>query len=189
MKELHRLPVAAGGERWGQPNLRNVGEVGAAPTTPGRSGTARRCGSGNRDRKGYVRNQRFKASSVECTGSNLVDMGRGVTHAFPRRRGDSRTGYVASAGRPWGKTAAYPWRGHGGRAGSRPCRTVRGERGNHLVPSLRRPTGRWWVDALPVDGTSWGGAGVVVRGGESPPHGEGRQRERGGSAATSGERR
>ena len=31
--------------------------VGAALTTPGRVGTARRCGSGQRDEKVYARNQ------------------------------------------------------------------------------------------------------------------------------------
>jgi hypothetical protein len=49
--------------------------VGAALTTTGRTGTARRSGSGKRDEKVYVRNQRFKASKasrqLEPGGSGL----------------------------------------------------------------------------------------------------------------------
>jgi hypothetical protein len=49
--------------------------VGAALTTTGRIGTARRSGSGKRDEKVYVRNQRLKASQashqLEPGGSGL----------------------------------------------------------------------------------------------------------------------
>jgi hypothetical protein len=51
------------------------GEVGAALTTTGRIGTARRCGSGKRDEKPYERNQCLKPRK-SSTGSNLADMGR-----------------------------------------------------------------------------------------------------------------
>ena len=59
-----------GGERPSSPGRRSdwveaegslirevLGRVGAALTTPGRVGTARRCGSGQRDEKVYARNQ------------------------------------------------------------------------------------------------------------------------------------
>src|SRR6476659_2581631 len=59
-----------GGERPSSPGRRSdwveaegsliremLGRVGAALTTPGRVGTARRCGSGQRDEKAYARNQ------------------------------------------------------------------------------------------------------------------------------------
>ena len=46
----------------------------AALTTPGRTGTARRCGFGKRDGKAYVRNQRVKPLN-RPTNSNLADMG------------------------------------------------------------------------------------------------------------------
>jgi len=46
----------------------------AAPTTPGRAGTARRCGFGKRDGKAYERNQRVKLLK-RPTSSNLADMG------------------------------------------------------------------------------------------------------------------
>jgi hypothetical protein len=49
--------------------------VGAALTTTGRVGTARRLGSGKQDEKVYVRNQRFKAPQaslqLEPGGSGL----------------------------------------------------------------------------------------------------------------------
>jgi hypothetical protein len=56
------------------------GRVGAAPTTTGRVGTARRPGSGKQDGKVDVRNQRCKALKGR-TGSNLVDLGRAAAHA------------------------------------------------------------------------------------------------------------
>lgn len=49
--------------------------VEAAPTTTGRAGTARRSGSGKRDGKVYVRNQRLKAPQEKATSSNLADLG------------------------------------------------------------------------------------------------------------------
>ena len=57
--------------------------MGAALTTTGRTGTARRCGSGKRDRKVDERNQCLKPRN--CTdGSNLADL-RSVAQAeMPR---------------------------------------------------------------------------------------------------------
>jgi hypothetical protein len=64
--------------------------VRAAPTTTGRTGTARRSGSGKRDEKVYVRNQRFKAPQsslqLESGGSGL---GR---DAHPQRLGGELLG-------------------------------------------------------------------------------------------------
>ena len=58
--------------------------VGAAPTTTGRVGTARRPGSGKRDGKVYeCRNQRLNPLKSR-TGSNLADMGRIAVHAGAR---------------------------------------------------------------------------------------------------------
>lgn len=55
--------------------LEAQGTAGAALTTTGRTGTARRSGSGKRDEKVYVRNQRLKASQaspqLEPGGSGL----------------------------------------------------------------------------------------------------------------------
>jgi hypothetical protein len=54
----------------------------AALTKPGRSGTARRAGSGEQDQTVYERNQCLKLRK-RGTGSNLVDMGRDAVHGRP----------------------------------------------------------------------------------------------------------
>jgi len=51
------------------------GRAGAALTKPGRAGTARRCGSGERDGEEYARN-RCETPPLCGTGSNLADLGR-----------------------------------------------------------------------------------------------------------------
>jgi hypothetical protein len=51
--------------------------AGAALTTTGRAGTARRRGSGKQDEKVHERNQWLKPRK-SSTGSNLADMGRGA---------------------------------------------------------------------------------------------------------------
>lgn len=64
----------------------------AALTKPGRVGTARRCGSGERDEKPYERNQCVKLRN-RCAGSNLADMGRCAVHVSEVfSDGDSVTG-------------------------------------------------------------------------------------------------
>jgi hypothetical protein len=52
----------------------------AALTTPGRAGTARRCGFGKRDEKLYARNQCLTPRNCPA-GSNLADLGRDAVHA------------------------------------------------------------------------------------------------------------
>ena len=60
----------------GSLTLEAQGRVGAAPTTPGRFGTARRAGSGKQDGTVYeCRNQRWNPLK-RIAGSNLVDRGR-----------------------------------------------------------------------------------------------------------------
>ena len=51
--------------------------AGAALTTTGRAGTARRRGSGKQDEKVHERNQWLKPRK-SSTSSNLADMGRGA---------------------------------------------------------------------------------------------------------------
>jgi hypothetical protein len=63
------------------------GRAGAALTTTGRAGTARRCGSGKRDEKVHVRNQ-WLTPRKSSTGSNLADMGR---DAVRDRRREARS--------------------------------------------------------------------------------------------------
>jgi hypothetical protein len=77
-------------EAEGSLTLESQGRVGAALTTTGRIGTTRRSGSGKRDEKVYVRNQRLKAPQasrqLEPGGSGL---GR---DAHPQRLGGELLG-------------------------------------------------------------------------------------------------
>ena len=50
----------------------------AAPTKTGHASTVRWRGSGKRNEKVYVRNQRPKASQDSTTSSNLTDAGAGL---------------------------------------------------------------------------------------------------------------
>jgi hypothetical protein len=65
-------------------------------------------------------------------GSNLADLGRAAVHVRPSdRAGDSGVGISWPARRPWGRSAAFPWRGCRGKAGRQPRRSIADERGNH----------------------------------------------------------
>jgi hypothetical protein len=86
VKGLRRRAVAAAWLKLGAAEPGGAGEAGAAPTTTGRAGTARRCGSGKRDEKAYERNQRLKPRK-SSTGSNLADMGRGAVRDRHREAG------------------------------------------------------------------------------------------------------
>ena len=54
--------------------------MGAALTTTGRVGTARRPGSGKQDGKAYECRNQWSNPLKRCTGSNLADMGRAAVH-------------------------------------------------------------------------------------------------------------
>jgi len=163
------------------------GRVGAAPTTTGRIGTARRSGSGKQDGKVYVRNQCSKASQERTTSSNLADMGWvatrartlcwatpgavevAVREATPKACG---VGVARSQGQSW---APNPMSGHAVNVGtvspvpSPASRVLAG--GN--ARCRRMPARR-------------DGGPVVVRAGESPAHGEGVQQVRGKRVARGG---
>jgi len=64
--------------------LESQGRVGAALTTTGRVGTARRPGSGKRDGKVYECRNQWLNPLKSRTGSNLVDVGRIAVHARVR---------------------------------------------------------------------------------------------------------
>jgi len=123
--------------------------------------------------------------------SNLVDVGRYAVHArCEREAGDSEAGKYRPVGRPRGRSAAYSWRGGRGIAGHLTRRSVGGERGKHPQPpsllSILDSGGqvrcRLWADGC-------GGAVVVLRAGESPEHGEGRQQAGSKDAGMFGGRR
>ncbi len=151
----------------------------AALTTTGRSSTARWAGSGKRDGKVYVRNQRQKAPQEQTTSSNLADLGWAAVRTCKSCRellgpvdvaGREATPKVCGVGvaKPQGHSWAPP-----------PSNGLVVNVGTTLaVPD---PAG-----FLPAEGTvrrrptlpEWGGGPVVVRGRESRPHGEGVQRVR-----------
>ena len=68
------------GEAEGSLTVETRGRVGAALTTTGRTGTARRCGSGKQDETPYERNQCLTPRN-SSTGSNLADLGRDAVRA------------------------------------------------------------------------------------------------------------
>ena len=157
------------GEAEDSPILETQGRVGAVLTTTGRAGTARRPGSGKQGEKAYERNQRARLRK-RCAGSNLVDLGRSAVHGR-RLMVDSDAGTDGPARRPRGRAAAYSWRGCRGIAGRLPRPAVTGERGKR--PRSPAPCGQARRRLM---ARGRGGAFVVVRGRESRPHGEGRQR-------------
>ncbi len=168
------------GEAEDSPILETQGRVGAVLTTTGRAGTARRPGSGKQGEKAYERNQRVRLRK-RCAGSNLVDMGRSAVHDR-LVDGRLRRRYRWAGQEATRKAAAYSWRGCRGIAGRLPRRSVTGERGKR--PRSPAPCGQA-CRLLVVVGR--GGAFVVVRGRESRPHGEGRQRAgRGGTGRAGG---
>ena len=89
-----------GGEAGGSLTREAPGRAGAAPTKPGRAGTARRCGSGERDGEEYERNQRLrplKAHRLKSGGQGPGAVHPGFGKAGP---GNSRAGMWMCAGRP-----------------------------------------------------------------------------------------
>ena len=60
--------------------------MGAALTTTGRAGTARRLGSGKQDGKVYESRNQWSNPLKARTGSNLVDMGRDAAHVRQEAR-------------------------------------------------------------------------------------------------------
>ena len=75
------------------------GRVGAALTTTGRVGTARRPGSGKRDGKVQAELNQWSTPRKSRAGSNLVDMGRAAAHArLSAGQRDSDAGEVVRPG-------------------------------------------------------------------------------------------
>ena len=82
---LSQQPAEAGGS----PSPGTRVRVGAAPTTTGRVGTARRLGSGKRDGKVYECRNQWLNPLKSRTGSNLADMGRDAVRDLPRGCGST----------------------------------------------------------------------------------------------------
>ena len=163
--------------------------VGAALTTPGRVGTARRCGSGQRDEKVYARNQCLTPLNGPPAQIWRIWAGRG---AYPTP--------LCGAGNFWSRCDNRPG-GHGedlrcnrGDAagvelGASLVDRLRDERGNRPVsPSLPCSQRGRRAGTSSADGTGRGGGFVVVGGRESRSHGEGSQQVSGGSVGIPGGR-
>jgi hypothetical protein len=153
--------------------------VEAALTTTGRASTVRWSGSGKRDGKAYVRNQRLNAPQDETTSSNLADQGWAAARTSASVGGTLWLGDVADReatvnacgvavamlqGHSWAPT---PSKGSRVNVGTIPV--APSPASSQLVggKARRRP--------MP---SGWGGGPVVVRGRESRSHGEGVQRVR-----------
>lgn len=83
------------------------GRVGAAPTTLGRTGTARRSGSGKQDGKVYESRNQWWNPLKSRTGSNLVDVGRAAVHAR-LTAGDSVAARAGAGAEVTGKVCGVP---------------------------------------------------------------------------------
>ncbi len=188
----HRLSFVAASDRsWRQPDQRRwAGRVEAASTTTEHPGTARRGGSGKRDGKVYVRNQRLNAPQEETTSSNLADVGWVAARTYDHVAWGT-LGPVDVAGREAsGKACGVPEAkllGHSWAPNPSNGRVVNMGTNPSLPPPVgySLPAGR--VHRPPV-AMGWGGGPVVVRGRESRPHGEGVQRVRGTQATCEGRR-
>jgi hypothetical protein len=153
-------------------------EVGAAPTTPGRVGTARRPGFGQRDGKVYESRNQWWNPLKRITGSNLVDMGRAAAH--DRLGGRLRTRF--DTGRDGGHEESL--RRTRGEAAGEELGTAPVDRllvNVRTIPGFPYPPLSQGGDGHARDrpvARGWGGVPVVVRGRESRLHGEGGQRVR-----------
>jgi hypothetical protein len=130
--------------------------VGAAPTTTGRAGTARRPGSGKQDEKVYERNQRQSPVSLMPAPTWWIWAGMQRT-PLDRKAATPKSVGEMPPRRPWGRTAAYPWRCCRGTVGHLPRRPVGGERGNRRhAPSLKASQVVRWEGAPSADGVVMG---------------------------------
>ena len=151
--------------------------MGAALTTTGRSGTARRVGPGKRDGKVYeCRNQWWNPLKREAD-SNLVDMGRSAVHTGRFGRPATPKPRDEVGGEATRKACGVLVARLQGNSWVPPRRPASSERGNRLrLPSPAPGQGvsgqarRWLLT------WGWDGVLVVVRAWESHVHGEGGQR-------------
>jgi hypothetical protein len=163
--------------------------VGAAPTTPGRVGTARRCGSGQRDEKVYARNQCLTPLNGPPAQIWRIWAGRG---AYPSPLCGTGNFWSRCVNRPGGHGEDLR-RNRGDAAGveldASLVNRLSDERGNRPVsPSLPCSQRGGRAGTSSADDTGRGGGFVVVGGRESRSHGEGSQQVSSRSAGIPGER-
>jgi hypothetical protein len=184
-------------EAGGSLTLEAPGWVGAASTTTGRVGTARRPGSGKRDGEVYECRNQWWNPLKSGTGSDLVDLGWCCSASVASKvRGPTRRRHREGRGGGHGEGLRRS-RGEGcrGRAGHLSRPPVGGERGNRRRAAFS-PPGKAG-DGKAGDGKARrllmarrrGGVLVVVRAWESDVHGEGGQRVRSCGTGMPGGRR
>jgi hypothetical protein len=159
-------------EAGGSPVLEAQGMGGSSPDN---DGTGRYCQTAwvrQARREGAARANQWQNPLKRGIGSNLADMGRDAVHAGPVGLATPwlvfrgwRGGHEEGLRRTCGEAA-------GEKLGAAPVDRPFGERGNH-PRAARRLGGQARCQLVAL---GWGGAFVVVRGRESRPHGEGRQR-------------
>ena len=163
-------------EAGGSLTLGMQGRVGAAPTTTGWAGTARRPGPGKQGRKVYARNQCKSPSSDSSAPTWWIWADQQCT---PALAGDSSPGKCLRQGGHEESLRRTRGEAAGAQLGTSPADRLCGERGNHPLPPsppARQAGGGQAHCRLLAAG--WDGALVVVRAGESPVHGEGGQQVR-----------
>ncbi len=167
--------------------------MGAASTTTGRVGTARRLGPGKRDGEVYECRNQWWNPLKRYAGSNLVDVGRYCSASVASWcEGTDSSADGGKVGlevtvNVCGVTVAWAARGKAGRLSRR---SVHGERGNRRRAAFVSviPAGNGKARRL-LMARRRDGVLVVVRAWESHVHGEGGQRVRSGGTGMSGGRR
>jgi hypothetical protein len=158
-------------EAGGSPALEAQGVDGSSPDN---DGTGRYCQTAwvrQARREGVARANQWLNPLKRGIGSNLVDMGRGAVHA---RRGGRATPASEFRGRRGGHEEGLR-RTHGEAAGEK-LGAVPVDRSAMNVGTILGPPAWCGQARCRLWASGWGGAFVVVRGRESRPHGEGRQR-------------
>ena len=165
------------------------GRAGAASTTPGRVGTARRPGSGKRDGEVYeCRNQWWNPLKT-CGPARTWWMWAGMAarRASLQPGGALRCGGIGGHGEELRRSRGQACRGKAGHLSRQPVCGERGNRRRVAYPSASRVDGGKARRLLMA--RRRGGGSVVVRGRESRSHGEGTQRVRDAGTGMPGGRR
>lgn len=163
-------------------------------SSPDKAGTGQYCQMvwvRRTKRKGVTRVNQWLNLRNRGAGSNLADLGRDAVHAN-RTNGEATPRTVIHAGPGDHEEGLRRTRGDaaGAELGTDPADRNTGNMGT--LPCLPFPTRSQRAGGQGrrrPRGAVGGGAAVVVRGRESRPHGEGRQRDRSAGAAMPGGRR
>jgi hypothetical protein len=147
---------------------------GAGGSGPDNDGTGRYCQTARvrqARREGVARANQWPNPLKRGTGSNLADVGRDAAHAGP---GGLATPWLVFRG--WRGGHEEGLRRTRGEAAGEKLGAAPVDRSAMNVGTILGPPARCGQARCRLSAPGWGGAFVVVRAGESRPHGEGRQR-------------